>query len=336
MKWLLKSPVPGDMIRVKVGDIYHYGIFAKEDEIIQFGPPPTSQRTLKNEEIKVISTDMADFLVGGELEVAELDESEVPCRTPLDIVAYARKNLGRGGYNILYNNCEHFANECVTGRAVSAQTDGLRAMFRSMPVVDIFTAEMPEDCKICELSPRERNAEIIAANNPRIKREKYCSWRLLRYALERSLGIKMENETFTKKQNGKWVSEGCYFSISHSGSLVAVAVSRAPVGIDVESHNAPIKERFADKILTGREHREYLSLPDSERRGYLISKWTEKEAEFKRTEEGCFTPGKIEIDKAELYSKTVEQGGERYTLSVATKTPERVRLYENIPTEEYI
>ena len=337
MRWLFKSPSPGDMLRVKLGDIYHYGIFAAEGEIIQFGPPPVSHRTLTNEEIKVLASDMDAFLAGGELEVAEFEPSDAKeHRSPDEIVAYARKCLGRGGYNILYNNCEHFANECVFGRAVSLQTDNLRALFRNMPVVDVFTSAIPECCDISDVTPKERDDEIKAANNGRIKKEKYCSWRLLRYALERSLGIKMENADFSKEKNGKWVANGFYFSISHSGELVAVAVSRTPVGIDVESYNAPIKDRFADKILTEHERCEYLSLPEGDRHDYLLTKWTEKEAEFKRRGEGYFAPGEIEISADELYSKDIELNGEKFACSVATKTPQRVRLYENIPIEKYI
>ena len=37
MKWQLTQPVAGDMIRVKLGSIYHYGVFVSEEEVIQFG-----------------------------------------------------------------------------------------------------------------------------------------------------------------------------------------------------------------------------------------------------------------------------------------------------------
>ena len=40
MKWSFVEPSSGDMIRVKLGSIYHYGIFADDGEIIQFGLPP--------------------------------------------------------------------------------------------------------------------------------------------------------------------------------------------------------------------------------------------------------------------------------------------------------
>ena len=40
--------------------------------------------------------------------------------------------MGEGGYHILYNNCEHFANECVTGKHYSEQVEGVRELFRTL------------------------------------------------------------------------------------------------------------------------------------------------------------------------------------------------------------
>ena len=47
-------------------------------------------------------------------------------RKPKEVVAYARSKIGMRGYNILYNNCEHFANECVFGKAKSSTVDDVR------------------------------------------------------------------------------------------------------------------------------------------------------------------------------------------------------------------
>jgi hypothetical protein len=138
MKWQLKAPVAGDMIRVKAGSIYHYGIFASEEEIIQFGLAPVARPTLKDTDIEVCTSDIDAFLCGGFLEVAEFDRAgRKKNRRPKDVVSYARGKLGTKGYHILYNNCEHFAYECVTGEKKCTQADAVRMLFRSMPVVDV-------------------------------------------------------------------------------------------------------------------------------------------------------------------------------------------------------
>ena len=40
----------------------------------------------------------------------------------------AVSQLGQGGYDIIYNNCEHFVNKCVFGVAYSTQIDKMREM----------------------------------------------------------------------------------------------------------------------------------------------------------------------------------------------------------------
>jgi len=44
-----------------------------------------------------------------------------------DVVARARSRLGEDAYDLLTNNCEHFCNWCIEGRAFSAQVESLRA-----------------------------------------------------------------------------------------------------------------------------------------------------------------------------------------------------------------
>lgn len=329
MRWISKSPDFGDMIRVQLGAVYHFGIYASDSEVIQFGRHPYAQRDVKPEDVEVLITDIKDFLLGGATEVCVPDESDAQQRrSPDEVVEYARKSIGRRGYHILYNNCEHFATECLFGKASCSMTENVRAMFRAIPIVDVFLARMPEDCEIGEVIPKKRNDEIAATNHPRVKKEKYCAWRLVEYALSRSFGLTMEKTSFSKNKHGKWESDSCHFSISHSDTLVAVAVSRAPVGVDIESLDAPIKPYFADRILTEDERVEYGATKDEDKIAYLISKWSAKEAFFKKDGDGGFVPGSTLIDEAQLYTKVVENEGKGFICSVATNTPNRVRFFD--------
>lgn len=118
MIWSDKVPEYGDMIRVKVKFYYHYGIFVDDKTIIQFGLPDNSN-TPPNE-IAVIATDINTFSNGEFIECATPDKSEEKKhRTPKEIVEIASSRLGEKGYNILNNNCEHFANECYFGERKS-------------------------------------------------------------------------------------------------------------------------------------------------------------------------------------------------------------------------
>ena len=53
-------------------------------------------------------------------------------RNPKEIIDEAVKSIGEGGYNVISNNCEHFANRCVFGEAKSEQVDSVKELLRRM------------------------------------------------------------------------------------------------------------------------------------------------------------------------------------------------------------
>ena len=331
MKWQLKAPVAGDMIRVKAGSVYHYGIFASEEEIIQFGLAPVARPTLKDTDIEVCTSDIDAFLCGGFLEVAEFDRLErKKNRRPKDIVSYARGKLGTKGYHILYNNCEHFAYECVTGKPYCSQTADVRELFRSLPVVDVYVSRIPEQPNIKPLSCAEREREIEGITNPKAKIEKYYVWKLLEYALERSFGLRAQKLTFTKRPEGKWMTEKCAFSLSHCDGAVAVAVSRAAVGVDIETLRPLSRDRFADKILTEGEYALYEQTLPEDQEIFLLEKWTAKESLFKKNGEKIFIPRDHDTLTGKLRTQKVTLAEQTYVLSVASDTPEVMRSYIDV------
>lgn len=132
MKWAPGECKRGDMIRVRLGSIYHYGIFVSEEEVIQFGYPPTKEFAELNVFIEVCSVDIDTFACGSIVEVPSLDRAERRSRLdPEETVRRARSRLGEEGYNIIHNNCEHFAFECVFGVSRSVQEEKVRAFWKS-------------------------------------------------------------------------------------------------------------------------------------------------------------------------------------------------------------
>ena len=57
MEWKEGTPKHGDLIRTKVSFYHHYGIFADENDVIQFGLPDDPGRPA--EQISVLSTDIS-------------------------------------------------------------------------------------------------------------------------------------------------------------------------------------------------------------------------------------------------------------------------------------
>ena len=127
--WEMKEPYPGAHIRVQMGEIYHHGIFIGNDEVVQFGLPFTLETYAKD--VKVIKTHINEFLNNGFLEVRNFTKKEKKIKnSDAEIVRIALSRVGEGNYDILKNNCEHFANECVFNKKVSMQVDDLHKEIR--------------------------------------------------------------------------------------------------------------------------------------------------------------------------------------------------------------
>lgn len=330
MKWVMKDPKPGDMIRVGLGTIYHFGIFVSEEEVIQFGLAPNLRGPIPDSQVEVLSSDIDAFLAGGFLEVCEFDRKErKKHRKPKDVIAYARKRLGERGYNILYNNCEHFANECLSGEHICHQADDVRAMFRNLPVVDVYVAALPPAGEMLPLSCALRQEDIARVTAPRLQRQKYFVWKLLEYALERSFGLKSKDLTF-RKEGDRYVCDQAYFSLSHSDNGLAVVVSRDAVGVDLEKVTARDTDGLAQRVFTPDEMEVYTALAPEEKTAFFFRAWTGKEALFKAAGKGTFVPGEQNTLQENVKHYAITVGGEAFSLSVATQTPERIRLYENI------
>lgn len=121
--WIMKKPRKGDHIRVNRGIYAHHGIYIGDEEVIHF-TGTEDDSILDWSKNEVIKTDLNYFLKGGQFEVKEYTYDELKDLYPVEhIVAYARACLGDRGYNLVFNNCEHFANTCTLGRFRSKQVE---------------------------------------------------------------------------------------------------------------------------------------------------------------------------------------------------------------------
>lgn len=123
-EWQYIKPKRGDHIRVQRSGIYsHHGVYISDDEVIHF-TGADDDSVLDWSRCEVIRTGLAQFLRGGKAEVKLYTEDELDDLYPVEhIVNYARACLGDKGYNLAFNNCEHFANVCTLGRFRSRQVE---------------------------------------------------------------------------------------------------------------------------------------------------------------------------------------------------------------------
>ena len=331
MKWEFGEPSLGDMIRVRIGDLYHYGIFAGEDEVIQFGLAP-GVRIVPEDEVEVCTSDVDAFLAGGFLEVGVPDKQEKKKRnSPEKSVKIAREHIGERGYHILFNNCEHFAYLCVFGVKYSSQTEAFRERFRSIPVLDVYIARIPESYKLKPLYPKQRYKEVRAVKNDEVRKHKYFAWKLLEYALMHSFAYDITKLELTKSPSGKWVSPSCEFSITHSGDLVAVAVSKKPVGVDIQVQKDVLSSSFAERMFTKDEQEALALLPDDQaRKNELLNLWAQKESIFKTFNSDKYIPAEIETSDYKTHSETVDVDGVTYHIAVCGLDISKIRIFKNV------
>ncbi len=130
-KWTVREIKPGDIIRVYTGRYYHFGIYIGDDMVIHFaGPDPHTLTDASKAKIRRDS--LEHFAMGKNLEVRDYSiEEKIKKRSPKKVIEEASSQIGNAGYDIIYNNCEHFVNKCVFGIAYSTQIDEMRDSLNS-------------------------------------------------------------------------------------------------------------------------------------------------------------------------------------------------------------
>ena len=175
--------------------------------------------------------------------------------------------------------------------------------------IDVYIAKIPFDTEEIILYPPARQEEVLGCTNEKVRRHKYYVWKLLLYALEKSLSLKGEDIVFEKTKEGKWICPACFFSLSHSENIVAVALSENTVGVDVEKIR-PVNSSVLKKLVN-----EKASVEE------FFKKWTEKESVFKAF-------GRKYGGNYFLQTQTLPLEEEKYVLSVVTEEEGQVNLIQ--------
>ena len=123
-----KDLIRGDHIYVRrKGLLYsHHGIYARERTVIHYKGEDKEKR-----DPAVMLTGIESFLNGGKLRRRNYKE-RLPYSESLRI---ARGHLSEKGYSLPFNNCEHFATYCATGKKKSRQ---IRRAIGSFVTISIF------------------------------------------------------------------------------------------------------------------------------------------------------------------------------------------------------
>lgn len=300
MKWIPAQCERGDMIRVKLGSIYHYGIFVTEENVIAFGLPPLPEYRKTGEEIQVISTSIDIFSCNQIVERAVFNRAERRKMYSREkTISLASARIGEGGYNLIHNNCEHFVYECVFGVSRSTIEDEMRARYRQRPVFDFYISEITEEMSEKDITPGKRKKEIDACSDQQLKRKKVSDWKLLEKAADASFGLAFSDLRFRKRLWGKWTNDQFFFSLAAGSRFVAAAVSNAAVGIDLEdeSHFQHSGKAFAFAQ----------SLRSDTSTQEAMVEYSRRQAVFKCSGKGLFKPMRMYNAPQDCISFTVSE-----------------------------
>jgi hypothetical protein len=93
---------------------HHYGIYSGNKNVIHF-----SDGIVKEESIDEFCSSFLDYI-----DVIGFSEKYIEDISQEESLVRAKSLIGMKGYDLLENNCEHFAVWCRTGQAVSSQAFG--------------------------------------------------------------------------------------------------------------------------------------------------------------------------------------------------------------------
>lgn len=115
----------------------HYGIYIGDNKVIEYS---SSDGTMRNAEVSV--GDMSKSFPNGKYFVLDFESNAKYSAD--DTVKRAKSRLGEKNYNLLTNNCEHFAVWCKTDNAVSYQIDSLSESEIQLLKYYVETGKIPD------------------------------------------------------------------------------------------------------------------------------------------------------------------------------------------------
>ena len=107
----------GDVIYIDRVFYRHYGIYAGKGRVIHY----SGENSNFGPDVGVRETSMKKFSGGEKCGVVQFTGNQR--FSGEETVRRARSRLGEESYNLVFNNCEHFALWCKTGKSRSIQVE---------------------------------------------------------------------------------------------------------------------------------------------------------------------------------------------------------------------
>lgn len=135
------TPQKGDILYVKRTLYSHYGIYVGDGKVIHFAANAGAETNASKADIH--ETTVWDFLKGGKLFVLKDPVGLKPF--PADVIvqrAKSKLDKCKGEYNLVSNNCEHFAFWCRYGEPYSHQVENVADFIASLLMIPVVLLQI--------------------------------------------------------------------------------------------------------------------------------------------------------------------------------------------------
>jgi hypothetical protein len=152
---------PGDVIYAQRANYQHYGIYAGKSRVIHF----VGEKGDWWANVLVRETSIKQFSKGDSVFLCRFPKAAGFLYSRYATLRRAKSELGAAGFNLVFNNCEHFSRWCKTGRRTSAQ---VRKVMHSLAGERLKPKDLLDDIGCNILDAVEKAAEGIYNLSDRI------------------------------------------------------------------------------------------------------------------------------------------------------------------------
>ena len=191
-----------------------------------------------------------------------------------------------------------------------------------MAVVYILNANnLSTDLSLYDNIDKLRLEKIKKSSNVLFKKEQLGSSLLLNDILENYFFMDITKVEYIYNEYGKpYIKDSnLYFSLSHSNGVIALAVSKEEIGIDIELIK-DVKDNLALKVMNEAEYNIYKGLSKNDKISYFYEVWTSKEAYVKKLGTTLtLNPSNINID-TDVILKNINISDNQYMIALTDAT----------------
>ncbi len=191
-----------------------------------------------------------------------------------------------------------------------------------MAVVYILNANnLSTDLSLYDNIDKNRLEKIKKSSNVLFKKEQLGSSLLLNDILENYFFMDTTKVEYIYNEFGKpYIKDSnLYFSLSHSNGVIALAVSKEEIGLDIELIK-DVKDNLALKVMNEAEYNIYKGLSKNDKINYFYEVWTSKEAYVKKLGSALtLNPSNINID-TDVILKNINISNSQYMIALTDAT----------------